>query len=252
MSQATKALARTTRHEEGVYLMDEYIEVDRAEVDELGDGERFKQEKMKFTSMSRYFTNTLIKGDNRSDPREPNGFQSRTNELNKTLFHNSDASGGAPLSLNKLDLLITNTADPNYLVISLNMKHLFIGAARNPNLTNSTIIIDDNDPLGRKVMSYNGLPILWGYPPDDGDPILPFNEVASGGGPAQTTSIYAGSFRTGGVFGIEGTPLTVRDEGERQGVPLLSTHVKWDFGFVNEHPRALSRLTSIANGAIVA
>jgi len=81
---------------------------------------------------------------------------------------------------------------------------------------------------------------------------LPFNEVASGGGGAVTSSIYCVSFREGGFYAIEQTPLSVMPEGPTVGQPFDSTHIKWDYGFAREHPKALARCSSITNAAIVA
>ena len=93
---------------------------------------------------------------------------------------------------------------------------------------------------------------LFGYEPDDSPDLLPFNEVASGGGGAVTSSIYCVSFREGGFYAIEQTPLSVMPEGPTVGQPFDSTHIKWDYGFAREHPKALARLSSITNAAIVA
>jgi hypothetical protein len=60
---------------------------------------------------------------------------------------------------------------------------------------------------------YNGLRILWGYGPDDGAVILPFTEVGAGGGAAQTSSLYVVAYGDERTFAIEGTPLSVEDEG---------------------------------------
>lgn len=243
---------KVTKFEEGVYLMDEYVKVDRALVDELGPQERAQQEHLKAVSLAQEFSRVLIKGDNRADPREPSGMQARATRLDVNLFHNSVASGGGPLSLLKLDQIINSVNGANYLVMDWSFRPFMQAAARNPTLTNSAILMNQTDPLGRKVMSYNGIPILWGYEPDDSDPLLPFNEVGIGGGAPATGSIYAVALRKGRMFGIEGTPLTVRDEGQIQGVPVLSTHMKWDWGIVEEHPRSQARLTSITKAAVVA
>lgn len=249
---------KTTKFEEGVFLMDEYIQVDRAEVDELGATGRARQERMKTTAMSRHFTDTLLKGDTVTEPREPTGLQGRFTEADKTLFHNSNAAGGAPLDLSQLDIAIAAVNKATHIICSRNMLPFWMAAARSPTLTNTTIVIDKTDPLGRVDMrgnpmpaiSYQGLPFLWGYEPDDGDAILPFNEVGAGGGAAVTTSLYVVSFMDERVFGIEGQALSVRDEGQIPGKPFLSTHVKWDWGLVTEHPRSGARLTSVASGAI--
>jgi len=255
-----ESTGKSTIHEEGAFLMDEYIKVDRAEVDHLGEAERAKQERMKVIAMSRKWTDTFLKGDNSADPREPDGIQRRFNKLGTTLFHNSAAAGGAALSLLQLDTAMVAVNGVTHLICSRDMLPLWMQAARSPTLTNSTIIIKEKDPMGRvdingnpmPSIEYNGVPILFGYQPDDGAVILPFTEVGSGGGGAVTSSIYPVAMSDERTFAIEAVSLQVRDEGILQGSPFHSTHVKWDWGLVNEHPRSGARLTSITNEAFVA
>ncbi|MEM7428446.1 MAG: major capsid protein [Pseudomonadota bacterium] len=255
-----ESTGKTTIHAEGTFLMDEYIKVDRAEIDRLGEGERMKQERLKIIAMSRHWTDTFLKGDNQSDQREPNGLQNRFTVADTTLFHNSTASGGGALSLEKLDVAMTAVNGVTHLICSRDLLPYWMKAARDPNLTNSTIVLDKTDPLGRvnlrgepmPYIEYNGVPLLFGYEPDDGGVILPFTEVGTGGGAAQTSSIYPVAMSDERTFGIESTALQVRDEGQLQGSPFVSTHVKWDWGLVNEHPRSGARLTSITKAAFVA
>lgn len=243
---------RMTKFEEGVYLMDEYVKVDRALVDELGPAERARQERLKAIALAQECTRVLINGSNASDPREPNGLKARATRADINLFHNSAASGGAALSLAALDIAINAVNRPTHIISDHAFRPYWNAAARNPTLTNNAIIPDQRDPLGRKVLAYQGLPILFGYEPDDSDPMIPFTEVGSGGGSAVTSSLYIVSLGKGKFFSIEGTPLTVRDEGQLQGVPVYSTHFKWDWGMVEEHPRSIARLTSITKAAIAA
>jgi hypothetical protein len=241
---------RIEKQEEGVFLMDEYIKVDRAMVDLNGEGERARQEAMKIKAMSRHGTRVIMKGDNASEPREADGLQRRSARADQTIVVNNAASGGGPLSLSKLDAAINEVRNPTHLIQDRSMKPLWEAAARSPTLTN-TRVTNDTDDLGRRVLRYGELPILFGYPKSRGDSVLPFSEVGSGGGAAVTSSIYVVSFSADeGVFLLEGTPLAVRDEGQLPGVPLLSTHVKWDWGMYSRE-YAIARLSSINNGAIV-
>jgi len=241
---------RTSKQEEGIFLMDEYIKVDRAMVDNFGESKRDEQEAMKQKAMARNYSRLIIKGDNSTEPREPNGLQVRSATAEQTTVVNAAASGGGPLSLAKLDQAISETRNPTHIIADRLLKPLLAGAARSPTLTNTMFGMSD-DPLGRKVSTYDGLPILFGYEKSRDASLVPFSEVASGGGAAVTSSIYVVSFAADGVYGIEGTPLTVMDEGMLPGVPLLSTHVKWDFGLVARE-YAITRLSSITNAAIAA
>lgn len=242
---------RTSKQEEGVFLMDEYIKVDRALVDEKGPQERARQEAMRTKAMARLWTRVFVIGDNQADQREPNGIKARSTEPRQTVIPNSNASGGAALSLSNLDLLINEVKNPTHLIMDRTMKPILAAAARSPTLSNNIFSMDATDPFGRKVLSYDGIPILFGYGKSRGDSILPFNEVAVGGGSAVTTSIYCVNFSEEGVFGIEGVALQVEDEGKIPGLPLLSTHIKWDWGLVSKE-YSIGRLNSIAKAAVVA
>lgn len=240
--------------------MDEYIDVDRATVDRLGERGRVKQEKMKVTAMSRNMTDVIFKGDNVTNQREPNGLQNRLKTVDTNLFVNNAASGGGPLSLTKLSTAINAVNTCTHLCCSRDLIPFWDGAARDPALTNNTVVYDREDPMGRVDMNgkkiptikFNGIPILFGYEPEEGGVMLPFTEVASGGGSPVTSSIYAVSFMDERLFGIESTPLTVKDQGEKQGSPKLITHAKWDWGIVLEHSRSAARLSSITKAAFVA
>lgn len=240
---------RTSKQEEGIFLMDEYIKVDRALVDEKGPQHRAEQEAMKVKAMARYWTRTFMLGDNVSDQREPNGIKARSTESRQALIHNSAASGGAGLSLTKMDEAINEVRDPTHIIMDRTMKPILSAAARSNALTNNMVNMDLTDPFGRRVLAFGEIPILFGYPKSRGDSILPFNEVANGGGSAVTTSIYVVSFTETGVMGIEGVALAVKDEGQIPGFPLYSTHVKWDWGLVSRE-YSIARLTSVSKAPI--
>lgn len=240
--------------EEGVYLMDEYIKVDRALVDMYGPERRYRQERAKMIAMAQNASRVIIHGDTTADPREANGFKKRFVTAGTTLFHNSTASGGAALSLVKLDIMRRAVNRPSHWVFPYDLMAFVDAAARSPTLTNNQFMQGMDQDLGRVVTKLAGIPILYGYEPDDSPLLLDFNEVGNGGGAAVTASIYLVSLDKTDerVFMVEGTALAVRDEGQLQGEPFLSTHVKWDWGLAAVHPRSGARLTSITEAAIVA
>lgn len=246
-----ESTGKFTLDEEGIYYMDEYIKVDRALVDNYGMEQRAKQHELKAIAMAQKMSTTLIAGDNSNDPREWDGLKRRCNVLNKTLFHNSAASGGAALSLSNLDIVNRAVNGITHWLFPYDLMAYMDAAARNPALTNNAIT-QKADELGRTVTMYQGKPILYGYEPDDTPALLDFNEVASGGGGAVTSSIYGLALRSDRCFMIEGAAMSVQDEGLIQGKPWYSTHFKWDLGLVVEHPRAIARLTSVTKAAIVA
>lgn len=243
---------KTEKYEEGVYIMDEYVEVDRAMIDIYGEGHIDDQLNLKTIAMAQNASRVIVKGDNSADPREADGLQRRTTTLGKTLFHNATGSGGGALSLSKLDQAIAEVNRPTHILLPRKMRYLLDGAARNPTLTNNMFQQGYDAELGRVVTKYKGLPILSGYEPDDSPELLDFNEVGVGGGAAVTASIYILGLSEDRFSLIEQTPLAVRDEGQTQGKPFRSWHVKWDWGLTTRHPRSYARLTSITDAAIVA
>lgn len=240
--------------EEDTFFIDEYIKVDRAIVDRLGMEHRARQEQLMSTALAQMFSSQLIKSDRSSNPSAPDGFQVRCTTVGFNLLHNSASSGGAALSLANLDQLYWLVNKPTHWIFPRTLMPYVDAAARNSTLTGQTFVYDAplETDFGRRVVRYKGLPILFGYEPDDTPDLLPMTEVASGGGSAVTGSIYCVSLRDGGLYAIEQTPLSVIDEGLIVGQPFWSTHVKWDWGVAREHPRSIARLDSIAAAAIVA
>ena len=245
--------------EEDTFFIDEYVKVDRALVDRLGPDHEARQIELKTIALAQMFTSNFIKSDNSATPYQPNGLQARCTNLatnagvGGNLYNNSGAAGGAALSLANLDILYWLVNKPTHFIFPRGLMPYMDAAARNPSLVNNTITYgDDLDMLGRRTLKFKGLPILFGYEPDDTPDMLPFLEVAAGGGGAVTSSVYCVSLRDGGLYAIEQTPLAVEYEGPLVGAPFRSTHIKWDWGIAREHPRSVARLTSIAVGTITA
>jgi hypothetical protein len=251
---ANQATGSFNLREEDTFFIDDYIFADRAMIDRLGPEGKYKQEKLKSTALCQFFSQNVIKSDNSANVRTPNGIQVRCLDSTAStgnLINNSAASGGAALSLTNLDALYWRVNKPTHWIMPRGLMPQFDTAARNNTLVNQTIGYSEDD-FGRRIIRFKGLPILFGYEPDDSPDLLPFNEVAAGGGAAVTASIYCVSFRPGGFYAIEQTPLSVMPEGPTVGQPFDSTHIKWDYGFAREHPKALARLTSVTNATIVA
>jgi hypothetical protein len=240
--------------EEDTFPIDEFVQVDRALVDRLGPQHRYKQLELKNISLAQFASQIIIKGDNSAaGAKQPNGIQIRCNQANINLFNNSAASGGAALSLAQLDILYWSVNKPTHWLFPRSLMPYLDAAARNSTLTGQSLAYDSApDEFGRRIMRYKGLPILFGYEPDDTPDLLPMTEVAAGGGAAVTGSIYCLSMGDGKFYGIEQTPLDVGEFTRLTGTPFDVAGIKWDWGIVREHPRAFSRLTSITAATILA
>lgn len=236
--------------QETSFPVDTILKVDKAILERHGDSRRATEEAMQMKSMSRLFTNTFIDGDNISNPKEFNGLKARCTSINGRLVHNSGASGGAALSLTALDEAIDNTREPTHLIMNRKMKRKFIANMRNQTLSGNVMLTKDDQ--GREVLSYAGLPILTGYPKDRHTEILPFTEVASGGGSAVTTSIFVVSFTEMGLSGLQLKPMSALDMGLLEDFVNYGTGVTWDVGLVDEGDFCCNRLDSITDAVIAA
>ena len=247
-----KSSGKVSMQEEGVFLMDEYVRTDRALVDLYGEKHRSEQIALKVKNMARNFTNDFLSGDNSADPREPDGLQVRSASSEQTVVQNSTVDGGGALSLGKLDEAVNEVRNPTHIIADRSWIPRLKQAARSPTLTNNMFNMDMKDPLGRNVLAFGELPFLFGYPKSRSASILPSTETSTGGSTATATSLYVVSFSEEGCFAIEGTPLKHTDEGQLKGSPVLSNHIKWDFGFVSKE-FSICRLRGCLNStAIVA
>jgi len=238
--------------QEASYLMDHDIDIDIALVRRYGEERRAQNERMVIAAAGKKWVDTFIGGDNATEPREFNGLQARSALYSRTLA-NSNASGGAALSLAKLDQainMVNKSGGKSYIIAPFDSIPLWIAAARTTTL--SGFVIQTWDEIGKPKMSYGGLPFLWGYEKDDHTPVLAFDEVGSGGGSAVTASLYVVCFGEGKVHGLQQSPMAVDDVGLLEDRITMRTHLSWDVGLVDGHKYSFARLTSWTNAAIVA
>jgi hypothetical protein len=228
------------------------LDVDKFIVDTMGVQQRTVHEQMKIRALSLAWTKKFIKGDNQSDPREFDGLQVRVVGDQKIAAGTTD--GGTALSLAKLDEAIDQTLNPTHLIMSKAMARKFAAAART--YTIAGYISYDIGQFGQRVMSYNGIPIVTVDLDNTGAAILGFNEVSytssAWGGTATGASIYIVSMGADALTGLQNGTIDVRDLGELPTAPVFRTRIEWYNGLAVFNGRAVTRLGSIANSAIVA
>jgi len=238
--------------DEATYIIDHDIDVDRAIQDRHGPERRNYEERMGITAFARLWVDTFIKGDQSTNPRVFNGLNVRAQKFGR-LYNNSTASGGAALSLANLDQFLNNISRKSgttYILVPFISLPLWIQAARTTTL--SGFVMQTWDEVGMPKIKYAGLRLLWGYPKDDHNPVLQFNETGKGGGSAVTASLYGLTLGEGMLRGIYVRQLTPEDVNLLQDRKTYRTHIAWDVGLVDEHKYCLTRLDSWTNAAIVA
>jgi len=246
---STRGIGKFAPFSEASYIFDHDIDVDDAIVRRYGERRLAQHVQLGVKGAGKLWTDTFFSGNNATNPKEFDGIQRRAARFDNRIIHNSTDSGGAPLSLYNLDRAIANTWEASHIIASWDLMPRFMQAARDTTLAG--FVIQSYDEMGIPKMTYGAIPILWGYRKDKHGVILPFNEVAQGGGSAVTTSIYVVAFREGGLRGIQLKPLSVTGPKLLDDQITHRTHLSWDVGLVDEHEYCMTRLTSITNAAFV-
>ena len=223
------------------------LDVDKFIVRTMGTDHRAAHEAMKLKALSHNYSNTFIKGDSITTPKQFDGLQVRL--TGNQLVSAGTTAGGAALSLAKLDEVIDACDDPTHLLMSKAMRRRLTQAARDTAV--GGFITYTQDEFGRQVTNYQGLPILIADGNADLFATLAFNEAAVSGS-ATATSIYVLSLRPGMLMGIQNGAPEVVDLGELDASPVLRTRVEWYTGILLEHPRAAARLQHIGDLAVTA
>lgn len=223
------------------------LDVDRFILETMGQTQRSVQEAMKVKALALAWTEAFIKGDSETDPRSFDGLQIRL--TGNQLIEAGSTNGGDALSLAKLDELIDTVENPTHLMMSKAMRRRLTAAARLSTVGGH--IVYELDAFGRKVAYYNDLPIMIVDSDNEGNAILGFTEVGTGGATATATSIYCVSFEPGHIVGIQNSVMDVRDLGELQTKPALRTRVEWYAGIAMFHGKGAARLRGIKNAAVV-
>lgn len=223
------------------------LDVDKFILDTQGPNQRGTHEAMKVKALALKWTETFIKGNQSTEPREFDGIQVRCTGDQKISA--GVTGGGAALSLASLDELIDQVNDPMYLLMNKKMRRRLTASARATGV--SGFLTWTKDSFGRKVTQYNDLPILIAEEDNEGNQILPFTETSTAGA-ATSTSIYCLSLGDGMLTGIENGGIDVRDIGELQTKACFRTRVEWYNGIAVYHGKSIARLWSIGDLAVVA
>lgn len=211
-----------------------------------GRARQTSETERKVTALGLRFTSAFINGDSSTDPRVFDGLARRLR--GRQVISAGTTSGGAALSLKKLDALKRLVQRPTHYVMSGAMADLIAAAARDT--TVSGFVKWEPDAFGNKVMHWGGLPIIELDRDGANDYILDFDE-ASFTGAATSTSIYCVSFGSGMCHGIQSGTPEVDDLGKMESAPAELIRLEWDTGVATEHPHSAARLQHIGNLDVV-
>lgn len=223
------------------------LDVDKFNIVTMGESIRAAQERAKVRSLALAWTRTFIQGDTQTQPEEFDGLKKRL--TGTQLVEAGNTSGGDVLSLGKMDELIDQVVNPTHLAMNKTVRRRLTAAARATGV--GGFITYELDAFGRRVESYQGLPILILDEDNQKNKILPFTETGAGGGTAQTTSIYCLSLAEMYLQGIQNGGIQVTDLGELDSKPCMRTRVEWYAGIAIFDGRAAARLRGVKDGTVV-
>lgn len=234
------------------------IDVDRRLLARHGEGRRAVDIRMSLKKKAKMHSDTVILGDNASEPREFTGLKARLKVVDDVVdgsnyrsrvFVNNTASGGGALSLAQLDRAIGLVENPTHILMPKAILDRLPAAGRDIGVTGH--LEHTRDDIGRPITRYNGLPILTGYGVGPFGEFLSFDEVAYGGGAAVTSSIYVVRFSEDGVCGLEQQAIEVTDMGLLENGVHHRVNLEHDIGMCIEDPYSALRMSSVTNASIV-
>lgn len=223
------------------------LDVDKFIVKTEGEDRRAVHEAMKIRALSLAWTRKFIDGDTANDPREFDGLQTRV--TGDQVISAGSTANGAALSLAKLDEAIDQCWMPTHMIMSKKMARKFSAAARKTDV--GGYITWDKDDMGKRVLAYDGLPILTVDLDNNSNEILGFDEPAASGTDT-ATSIYIVNMGEEGLMGLQNGGIDVADLGELDSAPIYRTRIEWYTSMAIFHGRGVCRLNHIGDLAIVA
>lgn len=232
---------------ETLHIIGGDADVDRQLVKSMGAGVRSTHVNMKVKALTQSWTEKFVKGDNATDPREFDGLQNRL--TGSQVIEAGTTANGEALKLTKLDEVIDAVDNPTHILMNRTMKRRLSAAARL--YTVGGFINYELGAFGRRVMSYNDLPIITIDQDNEGNEILPFTEAAASG-TATACSIYVVSFGDGNLVGLQNGGIEAYDLGEIDASPVYRTRIEWAAGIAMFGAKAAARLKYIADAAVVA
>ena len=223
------------------------------------NNQRAIQTRMKVKSASYRFQDAFFNGDVLGGGDAPNGFDGLKKRLTgPQVYAPTGAANGLPIVGNgttetqnffdQLDILLSRVpgiTPANGVIYANALVHPRIRAAGRRLGGTDTF---REDLTGKRVLTYNGIPVLDPGTNAGGTVILPQTETGTGSAGATTSSIYAVKWGEDesdrGVTGLTNGGVSVRDLGEIDAKPVFRTRIEFFCGVGIFGPGA-ARMTNV-------
>jgi hypothetical protein len=192
--------------------------------------QRATQIAMKAKAVRRAFETAFVTGDSAVDPNSFDGLRKLV-PTGQTL---DAGANGAALTLAMLDQLLdlVRGGKPDLLLMSRRSRRKLKSL-----LQASAHYVESGDQFGRRVMLYDGIPVVHSdFVPDD-------ETLGSG---SSLSSIYALSFGFGDALGgLQNNDIEVMDVGQLESKDAVRTRIRWYCGLALFRDNACARLRGI-------
>ena len=218
--------------------VDTFIQQTRGDL----NNQRAIQTRLKVKAASFKFQDTFINGDETSNPKEFDGLKNRLTGSQVITSATPAAVASAQDHLDELDeLFAALNGDPD--VIYANRK--YINRLKSLGRRIGGVEMVREDLTGKRVVMWNGVPVLDLGQNLAGDDILPLDEGVGG----DETSLYAVKFGSDendrGVTGLTNGGVQVRDLGEIDSHPAYRTRIEFFCGLAVFGGKAAARLQGV-------
>ena len=229
------------------------IKIDTAGLKLYGSNVLTTQISMALKSQQLKWHSDFFNGDHSVNPKEFSGLKVRAGGTQ--LVQAGSTSGGDALSLSALRRAIAKVRPINpraqvRIYSNLELALRYQDAIANPSI--SGYVVQTKNDVGVEAPSFKGIPWFAIEEDAEGDQILGFSEVGSGGGSAVTSSIYVVAFSPDDLTGIQTGGIDVRDLGEMQTETKRLIRMDWLNNFATYNPRSFARLAGVKDAAFVA
>ena len=219
--------------------------------------QRAVQTALKTKALSYEFQDAFFNGDHDTNEQEFDGLKNRlTGGQVITAAENGlnvlgDGDSDVHAFLDKLDELLAAVPGINGTNGAIYANASIIGKIRSAlrHVGESTALLQD--VAGKRVLMWNGIPILDPGNTASGTPVLPQTET-QGTATSKASSIYAVKFgespEDGGVTGLTNGGVMVDDLGLLQDKPVYRTRIELYAGLAVFSGKAAARLQGVLNG----
>ena len=254
----TESTGVVNQQHENLYILggdadvDRFIEQTRSNLND----QRAIQTALKTKALSYAFQDAFFNGDTSTNPKGFDGLKKRltgaqvldadTNGLNVL----GNGSTDAHKFFDKLDELLAAVDGIDGSNGAIYVNRAILGKIRSAARHISADLVLEQDITGKRVVMWNGIPILDAGNKPDGTPVLGLDETQ--GTSSTTSSIYAVRFGQGegeaGVTGLTNGGVMVDDLGLLQEKPVYRTRVELYAGLAVFSGKAAARLKGVSNG----